>query len=137
MGCSKNVCADLLWRAGAKAHIGQVHNYLLHLACWRGDSKCIKQLLAAGFVDLGNTNTDENGSTPAFIAGRYGHAEALRLLSEAGADLNFISYYGSSIPLEAAKIGSVECLSFLIEKGGINFDIQAQVKEKRSFAQHY
>ena len=84
----------MLWRAGAKAHIGQVHNYLLRLACWKGDSSSIKQLLAAGFVDLGNTNRDENGHTPAFIAGENGHAEALRLLAEAGADLNFISIYG-------------------------------------------
>ena len=77
----------------------------------RGNIRVLKQMLGKGV----NVNSTSNGKTALISAAENGHAKAVRLIIEAGADVNKGLIF-------AARTGNVSCMSGLI-KAGANVNI--------------
>ncbi|KAG9389962.1 Protein tyrosine kinase [Carpediemonas membranifera] len=69
------------------------------------------------YVNATGNHGEADSVTAAFIAAAFGHADVLRMLSHAGADLNLSNAKGVSPLAAAATTGKVECVQFLIEAG--------------------
>ena len=83
----------------------------LHEAAIAGDLEAIERLLADG-VDV-----DEKGiASPLFLAARSGHAEAVSLLIENGADINFESKWGTPLHIAVSR-GHLSVARVLLEEG--------------------
>jgi ankyrin len=66
---------------------------------------------------LSRNDQDGGGLTPLVFAVRHGDIETARILLEAGADVNEVTYYGWSPLLTATQNRYYKLASFLIEKG--------------------
>jgi ankyrin repeat protein len=91
---------------------------LMIKAAKKGDAAAVKQLLK---LDKELTNArDTDGSTPLHCASWKGHVEVVRVLLDAGADINAKSqneHYGDT-PLHAASHGNQrDVVKVLIERG--------------------
>jgi ankyrin repeat protein len=87
-------------------------------AAKKGDVAAVKQLLT---LDTELTNArDKDGSTPLHCASWKGHVQVVKLLLDAGADINAKSqndHYGDT-PLHAASHGNQkDVVKVLIERG--------------------
>ena len=106
----------------------------LHSAAQRGDTEAVAELL--GSADKSGImpncdcwwwglrcevcavdDTHRAGLTPAMYAAAHGHAEILRRLSNAGADLNLRNAEGNSAAMHAAIPGDAQVLDMLIKAG--------------------
>jgi uncharacterized protein len=97
-----------------------VANILLMQAADKGDIETVRKLLAEGDVNV-NHRTQ---MTPLTLACLYGHAEVIRALIEAGADVNLSE--GELTPLiYAAYNGHLEATRLLLDAGA---DIEAEVE---------
>jgi len=99
--------ADVRW--------GEHNATVLSFAAENGSERALKALL------VGRANValaDKRGLTAAHQAAAFGHAACLRLLIEAGANLEAKTYRGYFTPLLlAAQEGHAECCSLLLAKG--------------------
>lgn len=86
----------------------------LHRQCALGDTQRVAALVARGAdVDL-----KVQGMTPLVLAVQQGHLDVVRLLVEAGADVNLREQYTGMTPLEAAlDREDEEMADYLIEHG--------------------
>ena len=87
----------------------------LHVAATAGDVERLKKLLAeskAGIEELAKF-----GWTPLIFAARNGHAEAVKELILAGADVSTQDHHGSTALHRAAFHGSVRVIEPLIDAG--------------------
>jgi ankyrin repeat protein len=112
----------------------------LHIACESNKPSIVKQLLSPMVVDL----RDELGNTPLMVASSCGHDEVVKLLLEAGAQVNisnFSDYPSLHLPLHqiplpekgstvrgsaldiAAITGHVEVVSLLLQHGAKIFNV--------------
>lgn len=92
----------------------------LHLAAHRGSCKAARTLLwrmdTPYTIDVDVTNDEEE--TPLFVAAYANQADMVKLLVDAGADLERPSGTNGQRPLHiAAELGSVACLTFLLSRG--------------------
>jgi len=72
--------------------------------------------LTARTQDLRYLNTSNNeGATPAFMAGQEGHADCLKILAEAKTDLSTALNNGATPAFMAAQQGHADCLKILAE----------------------
>uniref|UniRef100_A0A0G4F8Z1 Protein kinase domain-containing protein n=1 Tax=Chromera velia CCMP2878 TaxID=1169474 RepID=A0A0G4F8Z1_9ALVE len=89
-------------------------------ATGKGKPLHVKALLKLGLVDVNvrwKSITLERNWTAAHEASRYGQAEMLRVLIDAGADLNAQDERGCTPAHRAAELGSVEILQILANAG--------------------
>jgi ankyrin repeat protein len=77
-----------------------------------GSTKVVEALLAAGARVDG-----EQGGDSLIAAARANHVEVLRLLADAGADLNFKERSGDTPLGVAVEAGAREAVGFLEERG--------------------
>ena len=77
-------------------------------------------------LDLGadvNAQSENNGYTPLIWASSRGHTETVRLLLEAGADVNLTANDGQTALMRAADYGHAEVVELLLKSGA---DVNAQ-----------
>ena len=106
------------------------------MATYNGDPECVKLLLEAGAKV---NQPDNDGKTPLFGAARYGdehrivwqtqaeenssevahlaNLQCVKLLLEAGADVNHTTRFGQTPLLMAANEANPECVKMLLEAG--------------------
>jgi hypothetical protein len=87
----------------------------LHEAAITGDVGAIRQHIAAG-SDL-NEKEPSGGSSPMITAALFGKTEVVKVLIDAGADINLINNDGSTALHTAAFFGRVEIVQELIRSG--------------------
>ena len=115
---------DINWRAG-----GTGTTALITAADF--NQVAIAQLLLSRRADP-NIGTDEN-KTPLLSAAFQGHVEMVRILIDAGADVNAAeTRYGYAPLLDAASHGHVDVIRLLLDAGA---DREARVKDGRTAVQ--
>ena len=87
----------------------------LHTATFLGDLKVIEQHITAG-SDL-NEREPSVGSTALISASVFGRTEVVRILIEAGADVNLQNQQGSTALHSAAFLCRTEIVKMLLENG--------------------
>lgn len=87
----------------------------LHSAILRGNIKAVKQHIEAG-SDL-NIKEATRKSTPLITATFIGYNEAVKLLIDAGANLNYQNLDGSTALHTAAVFGKIDAAKMLIDAG--------------------
>ena len=87
----------------------------LYLATTNNHTECMKALLDVG-VDP-NSGVTEFRWNPLVEASYQGREEGLRLLIEAGGNVNYTSNSGHSLLVHASKAGCLSSVKYLIEKG--------------------
>lgn len=107
-------------------HVNKViHPSLMHLAARNNDVKTIQLLLANGSdvnkqlqeID-GPVDYDVYNSTPLMWAAAHGHTKAMRILIDAGADINFkAGFFGGNPLLIAARYGHADAIKMILESG--------------------
>ena len=90
----------------------------LWLATERRQLGVLKALLAGGVApDARNAPPVEYGKTIVFEAVDTGEAEYVRLLAEAGAEVDAANEYGVTPLSEAARVGNIEMCQILLKAG--------------------
>lgn len=104
----------MLLLAGAAWHLGLGWGSI-HAAARRGDAKAVKRRLAWGLSP--NSRHLLSAETPLIEAARRGHLDTVKVLVEAGADVNLQgeAWYG---PLHCAAYGGhLDTVKYLLEHG--------------------
>ena len=105
-------------RRGAKLKTNQKGETELHLKCQKeGNEAAIRRILASGTVPV--DMRDKFGFTPLLEACSYGHLEYVRILHEAGADLNWVGGQEDRVSalIDACSGGHLELAEYLLENG--------------------
>ena len=95
----------------------------LFLAAAKGRTAWVRQLLEAGAEVDAIANVDDEDTpdadedTPAHQAARNGHTEVLRLLIQAGANVDYQNGNGWSTVHRSCWRGHVECLRLVLDAG--------------------
>lgn len=123
---NKEATARALVRSGANVDLayGDASITPLFLAARRGASGVVSVLLKEGQANADARSFYEGsyGVSPLHVAAKEGHVDVIRLLVEAGADMNAIDEIGKT-PLDYAVIrGHLGAIQMLVEAGA---DIQA------------
>lgn len=96
-----------------------LHPNSLHQACADGNSEQVRYLLEIG---LEPDEPNDSGETPFWVATFRQHLEVVKLLVQAGADVNQI-WEDEKTALEAmSAIGHAPLLTFLLENGAKGFE---------------
>jgi ankyrin repeat protein len=110
---------DALLAAGAdpKAKMGGGSTTLMQLANHMDDPDLARQLIAAG-VDPNATTDNSSVFTALNQAATMNHPQVLKVLLEAGADVNFrTTLEGETALIDAARSGASECVQILLLAG--------------------
>lgn len=104
---------------------------LLPYAAKNGVPSIVEALLGTGYLDP--TEQDEHGKTPLHYAAQEGHWEALRLLLQAGAEVDFVANPTERItPLHlACRWARLDCVLELL-RWGANLDARCVLPEDGS-----
>ena len=90
---------------------------VLHKAASKGNVSMVEALIAAG-ADVNPLPTGSEIGSPLIFAATAGRAEAVRILIEAGADLEYYRSFPADTALaRAAQAGSTESVRILLEAG--------------------
>ena len=87
----------------------------IHTAVAKGDEASLRQHIAAG-TDI-NTKDPFGGSSPLITAAVFGRTEMVKILIDAGADLDFQNNDGSTALISAAFFGRPEIVQLLLDAG--------------------
>ncbi|XP_068118067.1 caskin-2 isoform X2 [Hyperolius riggenbachi] len=115
------VSETLLQHQSNPCHVNKARKTPLDLACEFGRVKVVQLLLNSHLcVSLleGTTKdpTDPNFTTPLHLAAKNGHREVIRLLLQAGIEINKVTKMGTALH-EASLCGKTEVVKMLIENG--------------------
>ncbi|MFH1643757.1 MAG: ankyrin repeat domain-containing protein [bacterium] len=102
--------------------IKQTMNIALEDAAIKGDIEEIKRLLKSRWIDVNNTE-DDNNYTPLHKAAFGGNIDVVKLLIDSGANIHAETYDGKTPLWEAVLNNNYEIANYLIEKGA---DVNAQ-----------
>jgi len=113
LNCGWTVPADVF---GKQRHCGLIQDLLE--ACRQGDAETLGRLLsngasAAAIID----GADREGRTPLYLACDAAHADVVKMLIEAGADVNKAGSYGCTPVYMASEGGHADVVKMLIEAG--------------------
>ncbi|WWC73402.1 uncharacterized protein I206_107369 [Kwoniella pini CBS 10737] len=114
--------ARLLLQCGAKVIPNSEGLYPQHFAAKAGHESICKLLVEEGGADGGGKDRQDkyNLWTPlhhAAIGGEARHLRCIKVLVEAGCDVNASDEYGKSPGWYSAWFGHVECLNYLLDNG--------------------
>ncbi|WWC93120.1 uncharacterized protein L201_008087 [Kwoniella dendrophila CBS 6074] len=114
--------ARLLLQCGAKVIPNSEGLYPQHFAAKAGHDSICKLLVDEGGSDGGGKDKQDkyNLWTPlhhAAIGGESRHLKCIKVLVEAGCDVNASDEYGKSPGWYSAWFGNVECLNYLLDNG--------------------
>ena len=87
----------------------------MHIACGRGQLRCVELLLKKGHADL--SALDEDGLTPALYAARSGFVAVMHMLVENGSNLQDKDPNGRSLLHYAAGNGRAAMVRYLTRSG--------------------
>ena len=90
-------------------------NTQLHLAAARGDVETARQLLAAHPALINAQST--RGATALFLAAQAGNTEVVKLLVDAGTDVDIANENDATPLFIAAREGHLEVVRLLLEAG--------------------
>nr|DBA27902.1 TPA: hypothetical protein GDO54_008343 [Pyxicephalus adspersus] len=115
------VSETLLQHQSNPCHVNKAKKTPLDLACEFGRVKVVQLLLNSHLcVSLleGVTKdpTDPNFTTPLHLAAKNGHREVIRLLLQAGIEINRVTKMGTALH-EASLCGKTEVVKLLLESG--------------------
>jgi ankyrin repeat protein len=105
----------------------------LTLAAWSGQSDAMKTLIPIS--DLNNCEKEE-GMSALYLAIAKNHIDCVRLLLDAGADINLVDHHGNTALLTAAMLTIGREILDMILGCGRSFDINA-VGSKGRTAVHW
>ncbi|KAF3846955.1 hypothetical protein F7725_004033, partial [Dissostichus mawsoni] len=80
----------------------------LHYAAWQGKAEPMKMLLKSG-----SRHDGPNGTSPLHLAAKNGHIDIIRLLIQAGIDINRQTKAGTALH-EASLCGKTEAVRLLL-----------------------
>ena len=123
-------CVKLLLSAGADVNFATPEWSAIHRAASYANHRCVNTLLLAG-ADVNNTtesilvdvmNSTTNLCRMAFQKGNYilenhNYVSCVKLLIEAGADVNMADKQGFTPLINAARLGLDDCIDLLIQAG--------------------
>lgn len=89
---------------------------LLHVGAERGDAEVLQALLESGGKRLLG-GADAQGRTPLIYAVQSGNIPAVKVLLDAGADVNAADIYGNTPLRTAAAEGTLEMVKLLVSAG--------------------
>jgi len=104
--------ANLSWGSGGGEGDPGYTTYALAIVARGGSAKVVEALLVAGARVEG-----EPGGAALIAAARGNHVEILRLLADAGANLNYKERAGDTALGAAVEAGAREAIAFLEERG--------------------
>ncbi|MBQ4875088.1 MAG: ankyrin repeat domain-containing protein [Rickettsiaceae bacterium H1] len=118
-------------KAGLKIRLRDSFFTALHLASYSGHKQTV-QLLLDNEAEINDNNNNEK-KTPLHLAARHAHADVVKVLINAGADVNIKDYNGKTAYdlavnerikalIQVAKVGDLEQVKILIQKGASNED---------------
>ena len=99
-------------------------NNQLYSAAKYGDVKKCRRFIKKG-ADVDARDESFSGWTPAHAAADNGHCEVIRVLAEAGANLNQAGEHGETAAMLAAEEGHAEIVKVLVKAG-----VDLQLKDK-------
>jgi ankyrin repeat protein len=88
----------------------------LHRACQEDDLKHLRKFLSEN-DDYDVDTTDREGYPAVYYACQQGNLEALELLVNAGANIQFRDAEGWTLLHECCQHGHVDCFQYLLDKG--------------------
>ncbi len=88
----------------------------LNNACERGYNKIVRLLLDEG-AEFQSENFADTGWSALMYATRNAHIECMKMLMDAGADIEYKNELGRTCLMLAAFMGHIECVKLLIEAG--------------------
>jgi ankyrin repeat protein len=91
--------------------------YQLLVHSLRGNTEAVRNLLRNGADPNSPPGPNDKGMNSLIFASWKGHQDIVRLLVDAGADLNFRSQTGATALVYAASGGHEECVRILLNKG--------------------
>jgi CDK inhibitor PHO81 len=114
--------AHLLLQRGAKIRPNSEGLYPMHLAAKAGHDAICRLLVEEGGPNGGGKDMQDkyNLWTPmhhAAVGGRPEHLACIKVLVQAGCDVNALDEYGKSPGWYAAWFGHVQCLNYLVASG--------------------
>jgi ankyrin repeat protein len=100
-----------------KARMGGGSTTLMQLANYMDDPDLARRFIAAG-VDPNATTDNSSVFTALNQAATMNHPEVLKVLLEAGADINFrTKLEGETALIDAARSGAIDCVRILLRAG--------------------
>ena len=108
VAASRHECIHVLLKAGAD--VNAKHTSLLTVASLVGCEDCVHLLLKAGIA------VDSDGLT-LFVATQGGHDRCLKLLLEAGANVNLQYAFNYTLLMLASSLKTNTCVNLLIQAG--------------------
>lgn len=108
----------LLDKGAPVTPVGTDQDTPLGEACYRGRLQTVKLLLERGSAAEEIINArNMYGSTALLLAAENGHFDVVKLLVEAGADIDIPTNYGSTPLLYGANCGNMNIVKLLVERG--------------------
>jgi len=105
----------------------QTGGSLLHIAAAQGQADRCRQLLESPEANVQVDIEKSDGSTPLMLAAAMGHTDAVRVLLDAGANVEAVGRMGATSLMMAASLGHIEVVNVLIQHG-------ADINKKHSYA---
>lgn len=122
--CGHEACVQLLINAGASVTTTTSNGFTpLANAAWAGyegsGDECVRLLIATGRCDF-EAKSDETLVTPLMLAAEQGHEVRMRLLVDAGANVQTLAGGGKTAMDYAQGYGHTACVELLKEAGWVS-----------------
>ncbi|XP_067652901.1 ankyrin repeat domain-containing protein 50-like [Haliotis asinina] len=100
----------------------------LFSACKDGDLERVKQILAAGNVDI-NTRGEWESSTPLMEATRNGHRDVVKFLVDRGANVSLVNEEGDNILHLACAGGDLETVKLILSLKAVDINSRGDLSK--------
>ncbi|HUO40346.1 MAG TPA: ankyrin repeat domain-containing protein [Mycobacterium sp.] len=131
MGKDKLLEIDSIFKQREKADQNAIDNQKVMAATNNGDTATVKRLIAQN-ADVNtvypHVNTFSDGHTPLLVAARDNHAEIVRDVLDAGADVRAVDWVFKGSPIHKATYnGRPEILRMILDQPDVDVDVQGPI----------